>query len=316
MCVLGKEMRLRDQILCDTATRLAETKALLRAILNQAQENERRLVFVAAIQRALGIVIFVTGQAPILRAKTRGLIKALTAAGTWDRHRPPPKKNLNAAWRMGQYAYYGAATLRSNDQSSINKWLDEWQYLPLGATTSLPRSCDLEIEALLCAIDNNNQMAFMPRRSPELAKDTVYIMSDSAGLSEEEPDSFRGAGAWLYAQDFTETPWMQECWCPPILLCAHSTAQEAASGLANLIATVAAYPRKKLFIEVYDSAATVDTWRSGSSASFEVRKILLARGEFLAAHPHIRVMVFWQERVRPHYGPTLAHRLRAGLRSV
>lgn len=121
-------------------------------------------------------------------------------------------------------------------------------------------------------------------------------MSDSAGKSDEEPDSFRGAGAWLFSQNWDHTPWMQEEWIPQILDCAHSTAQEAAAGLANLRAAIEAYPDKLLFIEVYDSAATVDIWRSASSSSFEVRKLILERARLLAEYPHIRVLVFWQER--------------------
>ena len=296
MCVLGKEFQLQRQILCDTKTRIAQAKALVRAILHQAT-LDKRLVFVSALQRMLGIMIFITGQAPTLRSKLRGVIKGLTVAGVWNQGSDrAPRKNLNNAWRMGQHAYQGAAVLQSNDQSAIDTWLDNWQNMPLGARTRLPLSCDEDLQALLASIDDNNEMAFMCRRSPEHPNDTVFIMNDSAGLSEEEPDSFRGAGAWLFSDGWTETPWMQEQWVPSILLKAHSTAQEAASGLANLRAAMDTYPDKKLFIEVYDSAATVDVWRSGTSSSFEVRKLLRERQALMREHPHVRVMVFWQER--------------------
>ena len=47
-------------------------------------------------------------------------------------------------------------------------------------------------------------------------------------------------------------------------------------------------------MEVYDSASTVDIFRSNSSKSFEVRKLIKARAALLARFPHARVLTFWQ----------------------
>ena len=54
MVVLGKQFVLREQILCDSPARIAEAKALLTAILRQAQDDTHRLVYISAIRRALG----------------------------------------------------------------------------------------------------------------------------------------------------------------------------------------------------------------------------------------------------------------------
>ena len=76
---------------------------------------------------------------------------------------------------MGQHAFFGVEALGSNDQASIDKWIAEWQNLPLGSRTSLPKSCDQELNALLLSVEENNAMAFMPRRSPTPASDTARL---------------------------------------------------------------------------------------------------------------------------------------------
>ena len=231
MQILGKVFMLERQILCDSDSRIAEAKALLISLLHQAHSDPHRMVFMAAIRRSLGIWIFVTAQAPSMRCHLRGLIKALCKAGAFGNDRFI-RKNLSAAWRMGKSAYTGASSLHSADQKSIDQWLADWQELPLGSKTMLPNSCDAELEALMTGIALNNQRAFMPRRSPpEQHEEIVYIHSDSAGLSEEEPDSFRGAGAWFHSPGWTEVQWMQEQYaCPqyaPLnsrtLACFHSS---------------------------------------------------------------------------------------------
>ena len=91
---------------------------------------------------------------------------------------------------MGKSAYQGANSLRDADQASVDQWLTDWQQLPLGSRTMLPKSCDAELEALIQAIGDNNQRAFMPRRSPpEDAKDVIFIHNDSAG--KRAPASWR-----------------------------------------------------------------------------------------------------------------------------
>ena len=298
MQVLGKLFVLDTQILCDSPNRIAEAKALLIAIREQAAADPNRLVFVAALRRCLGIWIFITAQSPAMRTHLRGVIKALAAAGVWDHaNKRFVRTNLSAAWQMGQAAYNGAATLRAADQSSIDHWLTEWQALPLGERTALPKIADAQFDALMEGIDKNNNRAFMARRSPTDADSEIWIHNDSAGKSDEEPDSYRGCGAWAHAPRLPTIIWYQEQWCKDILEVSHSTAQEAANGLANLRAVLEEYSSWcNVVHEVYDSAAVVDVWRGMASHSFEVRKLVQARHDLLAEYPHVRVLSYWQDR--------------------
>ena len=296
MQVLGKLMILKRRILCDSEPRIAEGKALLVAILQQAKESPKRQVFVSALRRCLGVWIYITMQVPVLRTFLRGVIKALTKVGAWA-HGCTAIRDLSSAWRMGQSAYKGASTLRSGDAAAIEVWLTEWQHMPLGRKTGLPRSCDTMLPALMEAVDTHNECVFLPRRSPSPAQSVIWLFHDSAGKSDEFPDSYRGCGCWMYCSEWTELQYMQEEWRKDVLNVTHSTAQESASGLANLDAAMHKY-KAATFIEVYDSAATIDIDRSMASSSFEARKIVQARAALLAKFPNTRVLAFWQMRER------------------
>ena len=199
------------------------------------------------------------------------------------------------AWRMAQSSHIGANILEENDDESIQSWLNDWIQLPLGVKCCLPKSCDAEFEALFHTLSTYNGASFMPRRSPPDPKQIIYLMHDSAGLSDEDEHSARACGTWFYSPGWDHIIMSQEQWCPEILQVAHSTAMECANGLSNLEYAMRTWPGMT-YIEVYDSLACTDIVRSMSSKSVVMRTLLKKRFQLLSEFPDSRVLVLWQNR--------------------
>ena len=305
MLVLGKLFDISKQILRDTPERIAEAKALLYAIRAEANSNVKRMVSEASLRRALGIIVYITQSSVYLRSHLRGMIRGLMGAGAWTRKRKClpgtyPSKHFSSnqtdlAWRMAQSSHIGANILEENDDQSIQSWLNDWIQLPLGVKCCLPRSCDAEFEALFHTLSTYNGASFMPRRSPPDPKQIIYLMHDSAGLSDEDEHSARACGTWFYSPGWDHIIMSQEQWCPEILQVAHSTAMECANGLSNLEYAMRTWPGMT-YIEVYDSLACTDIVRSMSSKSVVMRTLLKKRFQLLSEFPDSRVLVLWQNR--------------------
>ena len=293
MVVLGKQFNLRNLTKCDTPERLASASALLRAILHQAHE-EKGSVFESSLRRALGIITFITDSCVFMRTNLRGIIKGLTAAGSWQKSKIPATSS-DYAWRMAQACYHGANFYDTGDPAAFTRWLNDWRSLPLGRKCKLPKSCDGQFAALLENLSVFNSQAFMPRRSPVPADQTIYLMLDSAGLSKEDPLSKRACGGWAYCSRWNELKWFQERWDQTVLEVCHSTIMEAASGLSILEYAINHWPATA-YVEIYDSSAAVDIIRSMSSRSIMMRKLLKIRFDLLAAHPGVRALPHWQSR--------------------
>ena len=316
MIVLGKLFDISNQILKDTPERIAEAKALLYAIRAEANGNNRRLVSEASLRRALGISVYITQSSVYLRSHLHGMIRGLMGAGAWTRKKRHPDliqtsrnpdapttptgrqfcpKQTDVAWRMAQSSHIGANVLEENDDESIRSWLNDWTQLPLGGKCCLPRSCDAEFEALFHTLSKYNGASFMPRRSPPDPNQIIYLMHDSAGLSDEDEHSARACGTWFYSPGWDHIIMSQEQWCPEILQVAHSTAMECANGLSNLEYAMRTWPGMT-YIEVYDSLACTDIVRSMSSKSVVMRTLLKKRFQLLSEFPDSRVLVLWQNR--------------------
>ena len=290
--VLGKIFKLSSFTKCDSPARIAEAKALLRAILYQAQNNDR-LVFESSLRRMLGIMVYITDSCVFLRTYLRGTIKALKASGSW-RHNKTPAASADYSWMMAQATYHGAAAYEKG-QPEFESWLKSWCSLRLGKTCKLPLICESQFDALISSISTFNEQVFMPRRSPVPIDHVVYLCLDSAGLSKEDPSSIRACGGWAYCSSWSNIRWFQEAWHPSVLEKCHSTIMEAANGLSCLEYAMRNWPAL-VYMEIYDSGATVDIFRAMASRSFEMRKLLKARFELLCEFPHVRALPFWQAR--------------------
>ena len=233
-----------------------------------------------------------------------GMIKGLTRAGAWC----VTGKRSNSteyAWIMSQACFHGFNHALSGNDDALQQWMFDWNKLNLGPKCKLPKSCTFQFEALIGAIQSVNANAFMPRKSPVPLEHTIYLMLDSAGLSDEDPTSTRACGGWAYSPMWDEIRWFQEAWCQPVLETCHSTIMEAASGLSCLDYAMTHWPAA-VYIECYDSGAATDIFRSMSSTSFEMRKIVQERQLLAARFPEARMLVHWQNRedgVRPASHP-------------
>ena len=67
------------------------------------------------------------------------------------------------------------------------------------------------------------------------------------------------------------------------------------------------------YVEIYDSGATVDIFRSMSSRSFQMRSLLAHRDALLREFPGVRALPHWQSRKEGFIaGNTCAFQLCAG----
>ena len=290
--ILGKQFILSTFKKRDTRERIAEAIILLRAILYQA-EHEDKWVFESSIRRALGVWVYITDGPVFLRIYLRGMIRALTAAGSWSSSKLPAASS-EYSWRMAQATFLGAAAY-TKSTAAYGSWLESWRALPLGKKCKIPNACKGQFEALCASILRFNEQTWMPRRSPVPANHIVYLMLDSAGLSKEDPTSKRACGGWAYCEQWDEIKWFQETWCPQILAVAHSTIMEASNGISCLEYAIKTW-EAMVFVEIYDSGAAVDIFRSMASRSLPMRRLLKTRFDVLLKHPHVRALPHWQSR--------------------
>ena len=92
--------------------------------------------------------------------------------------------------------------------------------------------------------------------------------------------------------------WTREQWEIGVLRNSHSTAQEAATGEANMDYAKTEWPGRSAYIEIYDSKASTQIWHRGASKSKAMRYIVRARRTDTQARPAERDGAFWQERER------------------
>ena len=222
-----------------------------------------------------------------------GLTVAITNAADEDRAQCGMAKQRRTTV-MAKAAY-----MRSTGEYEDLEW--ELPSTEMGPMTYLARSADAEIEALIDAMKHYNEEAFLPRRSPP-GDDVIFIMQDSAGLmkdddrEEVEPQPGRAGAAWFYSKEWKTIPWTREQWELGVLRYAHSTAQEAATGSANMLFAQAEWPGRSGYIEVYDSKSSTQIWHRGASRSKSMRYVVGERREHNQRHPENRDMAFWQER--------------------
>lgn len=225
-----------------------------------------------------------------------GMIKGLTRAGAWSKSGRSLNMGASShAWQMAQACYHGNIAHQAGNEADFEAWLYKWNRLQLGPKCKLPRSCAAQFAALFEAIDHQNATAFMPRRSPVPLQNMVFLCLDSAGLSDEDPLSKRACGGWAYNPMWDEIRYFQERWCQEILVTAHSTIMESANGLSCLQYAMEHW-QADVYVECYDSCATVDIFRSMSSRSFEMRKLLRSRQALLQRFPQCRALIHWQNR--------------------
>lgn len=195
---------------------------------------------------------------------------------------------------MAQSCFLGAEAFEASE-AKYAQWLNDWCSLPLGGKCKLPLCCASQFEALIDTVSLYNEQSWMPRRSSVPLQTIVFLCLDSAGLSDEDPTSARACGGWMFSSSWPQIRWYQETWHPDVLQVAHSTVMEAANGISCLDHAMHTIPAQA-YIEIYDSASSVDIFRSMSSRSVPMRMLLQARFNLLTKFPEARALPLWQNR--------------------
>ena len=178
--VLGKELVLSRRLRKDTAERLATSKAVLRAIMAQAQSNPKREVFGAALWRINGCVQFETDTCKALRSYLRHSYNSAYASDKKGCLLPGGSGGkAEKTFLMQKFAINHKADTEESMRSPEFK--AEWCSLKLGTKIPLNSAADPDLEAYLRVRDSVNAEVWLPQRSPP-GPSCIFIMSDSAGL--------------------------------------------------------------------------------------------------------------------------------------
>ena len=82
----------------------------------------------------------------------------------------------------------------------------------------------------------------------------IFLMHDAAGLSDEEPDSYRGGGSWIWIPSSRAVLWTTRPFSQDLLVSEHSTSLELSNGNVTLAYAMDRW-RNTTIVEIFDNQA-------------------------------------------------------------
>ena len=289
--ILGKEAVLHTFTRRDSAARLKYVAGLWTGCKTIVHQSVSRRIEQRIMQKIVGLLIFVTDTAAVLRALLNHTCRCLKT------------KNGFMAGRRGRSR--SAMILECAAKGvEVPASVYKWSATP-GTFTVCSRAAEAELDELLRVLPAVNGEHFFPRRSNVGGNGVTFIMNDSAGFEKRRdgtwpppPSHMLAGAAWLLSPNWSVIAWMQERWDIEILKVTHSTQQELANGNANLSATIDRAPRGSDIVEIYDNEATVHmarrlaTRKPGLVPLLQERLRLIRRAE----QRQIRILTLWNDR--------------------
>jgi hypothetical protein len=120
-------------------------------------------------------------------------------------------------------------------------------------------------------------------------------MHDAAGLSDEEPDSYRGGGSWIWIPLTQQVLWTTRPFSQDLLTSEHSTSLELLNGNVTLAYALNRWQGTTI-VEIFDNHAASCSARRLACHSDSLNTHMAYRRTLLDKYPHSRVFSIWAQR--------------------
>lgn len=262
---LGKEFNRARRCIRDTPKRVHQLRPIVEALCKQASRSTHRVVDTLLHQQALGIAEFVAQTEPAGGPLLQFMERAMHC-----------QTRLSAGSSQGAYR---------------------------GHMSPFPIATEQAWEVFMDVMDANRGVTFVWDTSYPTRDNTILVVSDAAGYSEQDPHSFRGGCSLVLDPNVRGTEWTVHQWSPTDVQ-RNSTQQESATTERVFHHKVTEWNKSKPragqtlnIVEVMDSFSSVLAARRQRAKDKVLKAIVLNRSRTLAHYGfNVRSWIIWCRR--------------------
>jgi hypothetical protein len=161
--------------------------------------------------------------------------------------------------------------------------------------TAFPQAAEDAFRTLCYAVQHAPGRPFAANLVLPNFVDCIFLMHDAAGLSDEEPESYRGGGSWIWIPRTQKVLWTPRPFSQDLLTSEHSTSLELLNGNVTLAYALSQW-RNTTIVEIFDNQAASCSARRLACHSDSLNTHMAYRRTLLAKYPRSRVFSIWAQR--------------------
>jgi ribA/ribD-fused uncharacterized protein len=161
--------------------------------------------------------------------------------------------------------------------------------------TAFPQAAEDAFRTLCYAVQHAPGRPFAANLVLPNFGDCIFLMHDAAGLSDDEPESYRGGGSWIWIPRTQKVLWTTRPFSQDLLTSEHSTSLELLNGNVTLAYALSQW-RNTTIVEIFDNQAASCSARRLACHSDSLNTHMAYRRTLLAKYPRSRVFSIWAQR--------------------